>query len=107
MKMIMTVAICGTVLLLTSSVRLATAAEHFHARKLHQVHAPSKRLWCANASIAISPWVPLRRPPTIAVDGPRRPATNVVRVLRVPINNGSPMERSEGRSLLVGPRESW
>jgi len=55
MKMIMTVAICGTVLLLTSSVRLATAAEHFHARKLHHVHALSKRVWCANASIAIPP----------------------------------------------------
>jgi len=42
MKMIMTVAICGTVLLLTSSVRLATAAEHFHARKPHHMHALSK-----------------------------------------------------------------
>ena len=55
MKMIMAVAICGPALLLASSVRLAEAAEHFHARKLHQVHAPSKRLWCANASIAIPP----------------------------------------------------
>ena len=55
MKMVMTVAIFGTVLLLASSVRLVTAAEHFQARKPHHVQALSKRVWCANASIAIPP----------------------------------------------------
>ena len=44
MKMVMTVAIFGTVLLLASSVRLATAAEHFQAREPHHVQALSKQV---------------------------------------------------------------
>jgi len=55
MKMIIAVDICGTALPLASSVRLAKAAEHFHARRPHHVHALSKRVWCADASIAIPP----------------------------------------------------
>jgi hypothetical protein len=53
--MIITVAVSGTALLLASSVRPATAAEHSHARKAHHAHAMSNRAWCANASIAIPP----------------------------------------------------
>jgi len=55
MKMIMAAAIRGTAMPLAPSVRLAKAAEHLHARKPHHVHAPSKRVWCANAAIAIPP----------------------------------------------------
>ena len=89
MKMILIVAIGGAASLFASSVRLATTAEHFHARKPHRARALETDLVRKRLDSDPTRWVPLRRPPTIAVDGPRRRAANVVCfLLRFGITNG-------------------
>jgi hypothetical protein len=53
MKMIVTIAACGSALLFASLAQVAIAADHFHAHKSRHVRTVSKRICGANTSIAV------------------------------------------------------